>query len=473
MMRKRILFLMLSAIALASVAQQPPISHLEINNVRPTILGDGSCFLPGWDGFISEDQANSCPTWEVPVGSGNGTIYQHALWFGGLDSGDMLHLAGMGYNQNGQDYAMGPLKTADASHDIMTSMKYHHVWNLTRAEIEQFIANHTNAGYQIPEDILTWPAHGEDGYAANLAPFVDVNGDGRYKPADGDYPDIKGDQCLYFIFNDARIHTETYGSSVGLEVHAMVYAFDAPNDEPLKNSVFFNYKFFNRSANDYHNTYLGLFTDWDLGYSRDDYVGCDVRRNSCYVYNGMDSDGSGEPGTYGNFIPSQVLTVLQGPDNLGMTGFMSIKNSNTAMGDPANAVEYYMYMQSCWRDGVHLQYGGSGYPDFEGTVGPECNYMFPGDSDPDNIGTGGVAPNDGYNTDGKYWTDLLSSPPGDRRGLASVGPFDFPAGSVKELDYAMITVWGSENESVPSASVSRIGEYVDRVRELFNNGFAK
>lgn len=474
MMRKRLLFLMLSAIALASVAQQPPISHLEINNVRPTILGDGSCFLPGWDGSPSDDQANPCPTWEVPVGSGIGTIFQHALWFGGLDSDDVLHFAGKRYNLEGQDYAMGPLKTSDASTDFMTSVKYHHIWNLTRAEIDQFIANHANVGYQIPEDILTWPAHGEEGYASNLAPFVDVNGDGHYNPADGDYPDIKGDQCLYFIFNDARTHTETSGAAIGLEVHAMVYGFDAPDDEPLKNSVFINYKLFNRSANDYHNTYLGLFTDWDLGYSYDDYVGCDVRRNSCYVYNGLDSDGNGEPGTYGNIIPSQVLTVLQGPDNLGMTGFMYFDNTSSAIGDPAFAQEYYQYMQSCWRDGAHLQYGGSGFPGFGDVVGPECNYMFPGDSDPDNIGTGGVAPNDGYNTNGKYWTEVESDfSPGDRRGLASVGPFEFPAGSVKELDYAMITVWGRENESGPSASVSRIGEYVDRVRELFNNGFAK
>ena len=46
MRKKRLLLLMLSAIALASMAQQPPISHLEINNVFPTILGDGSCFVP-------------------------------------------------------------------------------------------------------------------------------------------------------------------------------------------------------------------------------------------------------------------------------------------------------------------------------------------------------------------------------------------------------------------------------------------
>ena len=452
--------MLLSAIALASVAQQPPISHLEINNVRPTILGDGSCFVPQQWNNQNHLPYTPCLTWEVPVGSGKGTIYQHCLWFGGLDSGEELHLAGMRFNQNGQDYAMGPLKTADASTDFMTMAKYHRIWSLTRAEIDQFVTSHANAGYQIPEDILTWPAHGEEGYASNLAPFVDVNGDGHYSPADGDYPDIKGDQCLYFIFNDARTHTETSGAAIGLEVHAMVYGFDAPDDEPLKNTVFINYKFINRSANDYHNTYLGLFTDWDLGYSRDDFVGCDVQRNSCYVYNGNYSDGYDEPWSYDSIVPAQVLTVLNGPDNLGMTGFMYYNNSNSHMGDPQNAAEHYLYMQNCWRDGNHLFYGGTGYPGQSGTVGPECNYMFPGETDP-------------AHHDFNWTEETTGNQPDDRRGLASVGPFDFPAGGVKELDYAMVTVWGRENEYGPMASFSRIGEFVDHIKELFTNGFAK
>ena len=72
-----------------------------------------------------------------------------------------------------------------------------------------------------------------------------------------------------------------------LEVHAMVYAFDAPNDEALSNTIFVNYKFFNRSTNDYHDTYLGLWNDWDIGYAWDDYVGCDVQRGSSFAYNGL------------------------------------------------------------------------------------------------------------------------------------------------------------------------------------------
>lgn len=475
MRKKRLLLLMLSAIALASMAQQPPISHLETNNVFPTILGDGTCFLPQSELHYGDEWGDTyynCTTWEVPVGSGKQTIFQHALWFGGLDASEELHLAAYRFGQVGQDYWSGPLRTSDGSIDWMTSVKYHHIWNLTRAEIDQFVANHGNAGYKVPEDILTWPAHGDEGYAANLAPFVDVNGDGRYNPTDGDYPDIKGDQCLFFIFNDSfKEHTESAGGKLGLEVHAMVYAFNAPNDEALNNTVFVNYKFYNRSANDYHATYLGLWTDWDVGYGWDDFVGCDVQRNSCFAYNGTTIDGEEQPWAYGDNPPVQVLSILKGPDGLGMTGFMYHNNSSADNGDPDNATEYYLYLQGCWKNGQHMQYGGDAYgTPGVGVVGPECNYMFPGDSDPDNIGTGGVAPNGGYNTNGKYWTEEeCGNTPSDRRGLAMVGPFSFTAGGVKELDYAMITVWKNNSQT----AMERKGEFIDHVKALFNNGFAK
>ena len=505
MKKKCLLLMMLSAAGLASVAQQPPISHIEANNVRGTILGNGTYLVPQRENYDQNGNVlpDDCLTWEVPEGSGKQTIFQHALWLGGLDATDGLHLAAYRFGNShggGEEFYLGPLKTTDASIDWMTSLKFHRVWNLTRAEIDQFIANHGNAGYQTPDDILTWPAHGEAGYAENLAPFVDVNNDGRYNPADGDYPDIKGDQCLFFIFNDNfNSHLETGGEPIGLEVQAMVYAFNAPDDEALNNTVFVNYKLYNRSANNYHDTYLGLWNDWDLGYSNDDYVGCDVQRNACFAYNGTPVDGEGQPTGYGDNPPVQVCAVLNGPDGLGMTGFLCHNNTTEPNGDPEWAQDYYNYLQGRWKNGERMQYGanayGYSYEIWEGDepqlieinpVGPECNYMFPGDSDPENIGTGGIAPNEGFNTNGKYWTEEYCNThyqnpnpddpwsrypfvPGDRRGLASVGPFDFPAGSMKELDYAMITVWKNSTQS----AMERKGEFIDRVREFFNNGFAK
>lgn len=469
-MKKEILLLILCGFALVSMAQLQPISHCTANNVSATILGDGSCLIMQQENELG---LYPCPTWEVPVGSGKQTIFQHSLWFGGLDADDSLHLAAYRYGQIGRDFWSGPLKTTDATIDMMTVLKYHHIWNLSREEVDYFIAHHGEAGYEAPEDILTWPAHGVGDFAHDLAPFVDVDGDGNYNPEAGDYPDIKGDQCLFFIFNDGfKEHGESQGKQIGLEVHAMAYAYNTPNDEALNNTVFFNYQFFNRSVNDYHDVYLGLWTDWDIGYMFDDYVGCDVQRNSCFGYNGFPVDGNNGPEAYGDNPPVQVLTVLAGPytnanERLGMTGFMYHNNSSNVNGDPSKAEDYYNYMQNLWKNGQPMLFGGNGYSN--GTLDLPCKYMFPGDSDPDNIGTNGIQP-EGYGTNGVYWTEeQCGNTPYDRRGLASVGPFSFNAGGTQELDYAMITVWKNESQS----AMERKGEFIDHIISLFNNGFAK
>ena len=470
-MRKGILLLLMLA-GLASMAQQPPISHININNINATILGNGTCFVPQktdeWDNY-------PCTTWEVPVGSGKQTIFQHSLWFGGLDTTDSLHLAALRFGQVGQEYWSGPLKTTNATLDLMTALKFHHVWSLTRTEVNDFIAHHGEANYKTPNDILTWPAHGEGDYAYNLAPFVDIDGDGYYNPFAGDYPDIKGDQCLFFIFNESyKEHGESGGKKIGLEVHAMVYAYNAPDDEALNNTVFVNYQFFNRSANDYHDVYLGLFTDWDIGYAWDDYVGCDVQRNSCFAYNGYDIDPIYDDTVYfGNSIaPVQVLTILAGPytntnQRLGLTGFMYFGNTPGNNGDPDTAEDYYNYLRGLWKNGQPMLYGGNAYN--TGTLDLPCKYMFPGDSDPDNIGTNGIQP-EGYGSNGVYWTEeQCNNAPSDRRGLAMVGSFSLPAGSMQELDYAIITTWCNESLS----AMERKGEFIDHIRLLFNNGLSK
>ena len=207
MKKKVLLGLMLCSWALVSVAQIPPISHIDANNVRGVVLGDGTAFL-NWPENNGSLLPNPCPTWEVPAGSGKTTLFQKALWIGATDMESQLHLAAMRYGQGanvmggGQDFWSGPLINDYGSTDMMTVLKYHHIWDITRSEIEQFKTNFSNPSYQIPDDILTWPAHGEGDNAPDMAPFVDVNGDGRYNPVYGDYANIQGDHCLFFIFND-------------------------------------------------------------------------------------------------------------------------------------------------------------------------------------------------------------------------------------------------------------------------------
>lgn len=491
-MKKRgLLLMMLVGISWNAMTQDIPSSVIDINNVRGMVLGTGCAF--------SNILGNEL-TWEVPKDSGKSPLFQYSLWVGGMDINNQIHLAANRYNQEGRDYWMGPLTVEGSSTYAMIEENYHHIWNLTRSQIEEFIANHGQPGYEIPQDILTWPAHGPEyyGYAPNLAPFVDVNNDGHYDPEDGDYPDILGDQCLFFIFNDSyATHTETGGKKLGMEVHAMVYAYNDPSDEFIHNTVFFHYDLINRSTVECAGTYVGVWNDWDIGDGEDDFVGCDVLHGTCYSYNGSANDA-----VYGDNAPAQLCIILAGPykdpdgidnpaytadsiqlcdaslngmnfgngivddERLGLSRFLVQLNGDEALGDPINAEQTYRVLKGRWKDGSQVLYGGCGYPGMPGVVGPACRYMYPGESDPCNYGTDGVSPGEGYNYNGKYWTEVESgNTPGDRRGLAVAGHFTYYPGAVQPLDFALTTVWKTDTQS----ALDRIEAAVEAVRHKFGD----
>jgi hypothetical protein len=98
--------------------------------------------------------------------------------------------------------------------------------------------------------------------------------------------------------------------------------------------------------------------------------------------------------------------------------------------------------------------------------------MFPGASDPCNWGTDGVLPNDGYNQDGKYWTEETAdngvpNPPEDRRGLGATGPFTFKPGDRQELELAFSV---GQGEDGPSSSTQQLFENLENLFELVDNG---
>lgn len=445
---------------------------------------------------------------EVPKFSGKYTIFLSTFWIGGLDQDSVLHLAAQRYGQGPLtvsahtqfDFFAGPVMDSGA-YSIYQDTLWNYVWNLSKPEIEYHKLHWTDPGYLPIYDILTWPGNGNIslGQAAQLAPFFDRNGDGIYNPLDGDYPLIRGDQALFFIFNDDRKnHSETLGNKLKMEVQGMAYAFDLPDDSAFWNTIFLNYKIINRSDKIYHDTYLGVFTDLDIGYPNDDYIGCDVERSYYYGYNGDSIDGSGQSYAYGANPPVQSVAILGGPymdpdgvdnprvdgnshqlcnesvnginfgdsivdnERMGMRKFVYCNNSGvpTYMTDPNYAPEYYKYLQGIWKDGERMHYGGNGHPSSGGT-GPECDFMFPGESDTLGWGTGCVPVNP------LNWTETTAgNPPGDRRGIGSCGPFTFQPGAVQELDLAF-TFARDYNNSYQQGSVGKLREYTDSIRKSF------
>ncbi|MCX6286480.1 MAG: hypothetical protein NTY96_05145, partial [Bacteroidetes bacterium] len=275
-------------------------ARLDINNVQATINACGNQFWWLENGSVG---------FFVPKGSGKSPVFNAALWIGGKDQKDSLCFAGELYRQGPPigsagtcaDFWPGPVSDSTAYGNTYDSL-WNRVWKVEGWQIEYHKHHWMDPGYTPPDCILKWPAHGNaaQGQQLMLAPFYDRNGDNNYNPYDGDYPRIFGDQCIFMIYNDDRKwHSESWGQKMRTEIHLWAYEFNMPNDTAFNNSVFFHLELFNRSNQTYHDTYLGWFTDFDLGYAMDDFIGCDVQRGMSYIYNGPDVDGNGQPEAYG------------------------------------------------------------------------------------------------------------------------------------------------------------------------------
>jgi hypothetical protein len=391
------------------------------------------------------------PQFEIPAGSGKSTVFTGRLWIGGKSETNQLHLAGERFSQQGFDFWPGPV-SSEAEMSQAEKEKWFAVWKISLDEIEYHRTHWYETSYEMPYSIALWPAHGDTllGQSRYIAPYMDMNGNGVYEPLSGDYPVIRGDKAVFFVFNDMQeVHSETGGLPLGVEIHGMAYAFEAPNDSALKHAVFVNYQILNRSENDYDSLYLANFVDLDLGDGIDDFVGCDTTTSSYFVYNGSDVDGNGETYTYGAHPPSQAVTFLNKP----MTSFIYFNNSSGSSGDPQQAPEYYNYLQAKWKNGQPLVYGGSGYPGLPGSGTERVYHMFPDDP---NLTEG--------------WNEIIEgNPPGDRRGLASSYIGSFPAG--ESICYDLAFVFGRDYEGNNLTSVTKMKAHIDQVREFYAQNF--
>ncbi|HNW71229.1 MAG TPA: T9SS type A sorting domain-containing protein [Bacteroidales bacterium] len=457
---------------------------LSINNVKARFNAGGQLF---WD-------LEGIPTFEVPKGSGKNTLFSGALWVGGKDTSGLLHMAAERYQYGGNDFFPGPVM--DSAYYNQEQEKWNRVWKLKKTDIEYHWAHCFDPGYVPSHAIASWPGNGDTtlGQAPILAPFKDWNNDGIYNPYAGDFPLIKGDETVLFIFNDDRKpHADSKGNKLRLEVIAMAYSFDCEADSALWNTVFLNYKITNRSSYTYDSSFIGIYVDTDLGDNTDDYIGCDVTRGAFYTFNGDSIDGSGWPQDYGANPPAQAIVFLSGAkmdddgidnpaglcdvglngfnfgngivddEHLGMSTFMYFTGAGglEAISAPDSAAGYYNYLKGNWKDGIHMQYWGFGYPS-AGATGPACNYQFPGDSDPCNWGTGGVTVDHP-----PYWTEeQAGNPPFDRRGMGSTGPFTFNPGDMQEIDFAF--VYGRDfNDPNELAAIPVMNQRIDSIRSYF------
>jgi len=427
-----ILFLFFAFFSLNVSAQDctPPnkTAEISVNNIRALLKTNGAHFC-----------YNSTAQFEVPKGSGKTSLFSGALWLAAMDEQDKLHVAAMRFGQSGNDYFAGPI-----SNDVSASSFYDKFWHITKKEIDEHRAHHSDPNYNIPVNILSWPAHGriQYGESSYLAPYKSISGQAKYSPQLGDYPEIRGDEAILFIQNDNCRHTESEGRSLGVEILGMVYAYDADEVE-LSNTIFLSYTIKNKSANNYQDLYIGFFSDFDIGYSEDDYVGCDSTLNLGYGYNGKPVDGSGESHAYGANPPAQGAMFL----NQKMSAFMYFTKTSMWWGPYIfPSIVCYGYLRAYWGDGVPLTYGGNGYnPASTETT----KYAFSGDPE---TGTG--------------WTEVnAGNTPYDRRGVLSAGPFTLPANESICIDIAL--PWARSTQGYLN-SVTLLKESAQAIQQFYN-----
>jgi hypothetical protein len=388
--------------------------NMEFNNVRTRFIDNGL--------FFNNPQAG-VGRYEIPKGSDRHIIYSGQFWFGGVDELDQIKFSGDAYY--GTAYGAGPLTLGTAQ--PMTSPGQW-MWSVYRSEIVYHIANYQNEEYEMPIGIANWPAHGNvaEGFSYNLAPFIDVNGNGVYEPQAGDHPCIKGDHAIFIIMND-KSGSVPNPNAMGLELHYMFYQF-ASNDY-LNNTTFVDLTVFNRGTmtlNDFKTTF---FVDGDIGNYADDYFGCDSTKNVAYFYNGDEFDdmANGSLG-YGSNPPAFGVVSL----NQEMWSFSSFEATS------ATPFQMYNQMNGNLPDGSPML----------NMQGQPTKFIYSGN--PLTLaGDSEVA---------------AANPPGDRRALITSNFGTFLAGDTLELSYAIIY------QQSPNPTVNEASDVIDMasvVREFY------
>ncbi len=526
---------------------------IEYNNVRALINTGGDMW---WD-LVGQ------PKYEIPKNSNKTALFAGAIWVGGTDVNKQLRLAAQRFRSLGVDYWTGPLimegtNRASVTEDVCEKYDRHFVmekqevsrfrsWFKAKKEGNTAVLESEFSGYSIPQSILDWPAHGDAarGYDFYLAPFYDEDGNGEYNPeSGGDYPyfeydknaacgtsrelrkpKLYGDYTMWWVYNDnGNIHTETQGQAIGMEIRAQYFAYATDNE--LNDMTFGNYALINRSTYTLYDTYFGVWTDADMGYALDDYVGCDVERGLGYLYNGKDVDGNGGYNHYGANPPAIGVDFFEGPymdpwvrggdtldrpsplllnedgrplvgqyvdtlplneqpdgmyngginglnfgdgipgnERWGMRRFLYHQNGNGFDGDPEVASDYYNYLRGLWKDNRPMVYGGTGYEPNGGGI--PSYFMFPGNTDPKRWSTVGKEPN--YDKPGGWTEENENTAPYDRRFVQSAGPFTLLPGAINDITVGI--VWARANDGAAFSSVKKVQAADDKAQRLFETCF--
>jgi len=424
---------------------------LNVNNIKARILNSGDLW---WDGNEGKYIAPVSEAGFAEVTA----IFAGALWFGGVDPNGHLKLAAQQYRHGvTTDFYPGPIEQGNSiSEDDCEN--WDRFWVINKSDVESHINdyNDNNIIDNPITSIFSWPGRNNPSFTVNngfdlpldhnLAPFFDRDQDGNYNPDQGDYPLIKGEQSIWWVFNDlAGPHRVSQATPMSIEIQAMAYAESSENIH-INNATYYDFKVTNQGTDPLLSSYMGLWVDFDLGCYTDDYFGYNEEYQMMYAYNEDDVDGnvgSSCPGginTYGENIP--IIGIKQiGRSDFPVTSFSIFERVPNSFGVPNFDYEYYNILNGRWIDGTAMTYGGNGFdPSSIDTV----SYVFNGEPSDDNAWS-------------MCTTDLTFA---DRLCVMSTKMGSLQPGESFTNSYAVVFV---ENEDYPCPNLDRLKEAADDV----------
>lgn len=475
------IFVLFSFITSSVHAQIYGQDTLDVNQYLGTLDAEGNLFAEFMGGAtqVPKDYINSLSSSAAAaIGNKLHTFFGVGFNYVGFDSrGDsLLSCREFDYMSN---FSPGPYTLDSAGVPAF--------WNRTYKVDKQQLLNHWmnagSAGYQMPDGIRYWPAHGQVqyGHAYEIAPFIDLNNNGQYEPGLGESPCVEGDQSILALYNDGFPNTmmspggAVLGENVGLEIQSHLFAYEEGSHGGILDSVvFLRHTIKNMRPDSLHDLIVMKWVYGVLGSANSERVRYDVPRNMLLTYNcdNLDSNGCVSDSSYllqraprisavkmlegpkaplGNNVDDNLNGVIDETDEDIRIGSYIRYGQVGINGEPYDLSTWHNYSQARWRFGSTLRHGGSGSY-LSGSNLPRTYYYMPGVSNPEHP---------------SEWTEeSVSFLAGPRRGFMNIGPIDMAPGESKVFYFAYFITWpesGNELTGMPA-----IGDRADELQEWWD-----
>ncbi len=463
---RRLLLLALAALAILPLAAHAQTAgtcatgsataDLSAAGVRARVYNTGALFWKGAGNVYNVPRA--------PDGAAitPNAIFAASLWVGGYVGTD-LRMAAADYGT--YELWPGPLTPAGELPNATDCTPYDRIFRVSRADVAAY-----NATATATPDLRDWPA-------AWGAPVIDGDGTaGNYNLAGGDRPEILGTETAWWVMNDVGGTKRTTATRpMGLEVRVAAFAMSSA-DAAIDRATLYRYTFVYRGTAPLTDTYIGFWTDTDLGNAADDFVGTDSLRQLVYTYNADNLD-DGSDG-YGTPPPAIGLRLVEGPlvaapgqtwtdpdgttypdrRRLSLSGGVESGKGGGDRGDPRDGTaDWYRYLTGRWPDDSQVRACGNGMA----TARPECpptRWMYPGDP----------VTRQGWSERNLYPMDATPTAgfPSDKRFIGIIGPFTMQPGETHTVTTAYVYARGTSNLN----SVTELRSAADRVQTAWSSG---